>query len=67
MPRLSHFSMQIRAAEYIDRAPNEAQSCGQCEQLTVKTQWKRCDKGGFFVRSTGTCKHFSQRREGATQ
>lgn len=59
MTRLNHFSMAVKAAEYVCPATDGSRVCGRCEHLTAKVQWKRCDHGGFFVQPKGTCRHFT--------
>jgi hypothetical protein len=61
MPRLNHFDMERKAAQYVFPAPDKARTCGGCSRREDKPQWVRCGKGGFFVGNNGTCKHFSPR------
>ncbi|MBI2770026.1 MAG: hypothetical protein HYX47_10410 [Burkholderiales bacterium] len=63
MANLDYFVMRRREQEYTDRAPDPARTCGGCDRLTKKTQWDRCDKGGFFVRVAGGCKCFTPKPE----
>jgi hypothetical protein len=58
MPTPDHFTFMRNEAAYVDRAPDPQRECRACDNYTDKGSWKRCDKGGFFVRPSGTCRHF---------